>query len=108
MATGSRRLSGDRGSAIVLEMGCSSDEFARGLPAAMRDWTVGGGSDAWQVSTADGTWVASVRIRPRPERRMGSLRLPVLAVTIELATATADLAKEFMRRFERGFHRGGG
>jgi hypothetical protein len=39
---------------------------------------------------------------------MGSLRLPVLAVTIELATATADLAKEFMRRFERGFHRGGG
>jgi hypothetical protein len=39
---------------------------------------------------------------------IGALRLPVLAVTIDLGGARETLMREFMRRFERGFHRGGG
>ena len=108
MATGGWRLSRGRGADIVLEMGCSVGEFTGGLPAAMRDWTVSGGPDAWQVSTLDGARVASIRVRVLSERSIGSLRLPVLAVTIDLKATTTDLAGEFMRRFERGFHRGGG
>jgi hypothetical protein len=39
---------------------------------------------------------------------MGALRLPVLAVTIDPGGAGENVMREFMRRFERGFHRGGG
>ena len=88
-------------------MGYSVEEFERVLPAAMRDWAVSGGRDGWRIATAGGEAVAAISIRPLPMRRMGSLQLPVLAVTIEPAAADA-LAAEFMRRFERGFHRGGG
>ena len=108
MAPGGGRLSGDHGSAVVREMGCSVGEFTRTLPAAMRDWTVSGGPYVWQVATTGGSAVASIRIRPLPERRMGALCLPVLAVTIEPAETHTGLVAEFMRRFKRGFHRGGG
>jgi len=84
------------------------DEFIRVLPRAMRDWPVTGGPDVWQVWDIDGEVVARVRSEPRSERVMGALRLPVLAVTIDLSDAGQTLAREFMRRFERGFHRGGG
>ena len=97
-----------RGSAIVHEMGCSVDEFSRTLPAAMRDWRTSGGPHRWQVVTADGSPVESIRIEPLSDRRMGALSLPVLAVTLKPADPGSDLSTEFMRRFERGFHRGGG
>lgn len=89
-------------------MGYTAAEFAAVLPAAMRDWTVSGGPHDWQVSTGDGREVAAVRLGVLPERRIGALSLPVLAVTIELSQASNELAGEFLRRFERGFHRGGG
>ena len=84
------------------------DEFIRVLPGAMRAWSVTGGPDFWQVRDSAGELVADVRIQPRPERVMGALRLPVLAVTIDSGDAHETLVYEFMRRFERGFHRGGG
>jgi hypothetical protein len=108
MATGGGRLSDAGGSTISLEMGYSMDEFIRVLPLAMRDWPVTGGPDAWQVRDTAGELLARVHIKPGSERAMGALRLPVLAVTIDLGDAGDTLACEFMRRFERGFHRGGG
>lgn len=101
-------MSGDRDATILREMGYSTAEFVRVLPAAMRDWSVSGGPDTWRISTVGGDGIATIRIEPMPERKMGSLRLPVLAVTIDLAGASPDQAAEFVRRFERGFHRGGG
>ena len=101
-------MNGDGETVIFLEMGYSRDEFSRVLPAAMRDWSVDGGPDLWWVSNETGDRIASIRIEPLPERAMGSLRLPVLAVSIDLASAPTELASEFVRRFERGFHRGGG
>jgi len=106
MAPGGGRLSSDAGTAPVREMGYSRDEFARVLPAAMRDWRVTGGPDVWRVTATDGKAVATIRIKSLPERVIGALRVPVLAVTIEPQAAT--LAGEFKRRFDRGFHRGGG
>ncbi len=101
-------MSDAQGGLIVREMGYTAREFARVLPPAMRDWAVSGGPDAWQVSDRDGAGIASIRISPLPERRMGSLSLPILAVTIDLGSAPPEQSVEFMRRFDRGFHRGGG
>jgi len=101
-------LNSDGEAIIFLEMGYSREEFSRVLPAAMRDWSVSGGPQLWKVSTKTEDSIASIRISPLPERAMGSLRLPVLAVSIDLASASDEVASEFVRRFERGFHRGGG
>lgn len=101
-------MSRDGAPVVVLEMGCTADEFIAVLPAAMRDWRVGGGPDAWRVSKADGTAIANIHIEPRPDRRIGALSLPVLSVKLDLDGVSEALAAEFLRRFERGFHRGGG
>jgi len=90
------------------EMGYSAAEFARVLPAAMRDWSVSGGPCAWQVTDRCGAQVATIRIEPLPDRVVGALRLPVLAVALDLADSPSDVRDEFVRRFDRGFHRGGG
>ena len=108
MAAGGGRLSDTDDSPVSLEMGYSRDEFTRVLPGAMRDWPVTGGPDVWQVRDSTGEIIARVHIEPRSDRLMGALRLPVLAVTIDLGAAGESLTHEFMRRFERGFHRGGG
>ncbi len=89
-------------------MGFTAEEFVRLLPAAMRDWPVEGGPNAWEVVGSGGGTIARIRIQPGPERAIGALRLPVLVVTIDLAGTSPAVAEEFMRRFERGFHRGGG
>lgn len=89
-------------------MGYSLDEFAGNLPAAMRDWVVRGGPPRWEVSEPDGTPVAIVSATVLPVRSIGSLRVPALGVSIAWRTRSVALVAEFERRFERGFHRGGG
>ena len=92
-------MSTTQGPRVSLEMGYSMDEFIRVLPGAMRDWPVSGGPDVWQVRDKAGEIIARVHIEPGPDRLMGVLRLPVLAVTIDLGAAGEALAQEFMRRF---------
>lgn len=96
---------------IEREMGYSMVEFARALPAAMRDWPVKGGpvkggDGRWVVRDGEGSEIATIEAMPLPDRVAAALRLPVLRVTIDLHGAAT--APEFMRRFERGLHRGGG
>jgi hypothetical protein len=93
---------------IECEMGYSAAEFSALLPAAMRDWRVAGGPEAWSVVEHNGGSIARILIQSRPERRIGALSLPVLMVTIEMDDAPIELREEFLRRLERGFHRGGG
>ena len=90
-------------------MGYSVDEFVRVLPAAMRDWRVSGSRLQWHVQHAEAGLDIGIDLSPLPDRRMGALSVPVLAVTITPKPPTSNaLMEEFMRRFERGFHRGGG
>jgi hypothetical protein len=96
------------GATLVLEMGCSADEFAYTLPRAMRDWPVSGGPDLWQVADPQGAPIATIRVAAQSERRIGALSLPVLRVTIDLDGLGETKKAEFVRRFECGFHRGGG
>ena len=93
---------------IRREMGYSAQEFRSVLPAAMRDWIVRGDGIDWTISTPSVDPLARIGIEPRPSRILGALNLPVLAVRIRLFSDDPDLRDEFMRRFERGFHRGGG
>ena len=89
-------------------MGYSAQEFRRVLPAAMRDWLVTGNGSEWAISTSNADPVARIEIESRPSRTLGALRIPVLAVRIRLLADEPALRDEFVRRFERGFHRGGG
>lgn len=91
---------------IEREMGYSVAEFARALPAAMRDWPVTGGDGRWVVWDGEGGEIATIEATPLPDRMAAALCLPVLRVTIDLGGAAP--APEFLRRFERGLHRGGG
>jgi hypothetical protein len=93
---------------IVRQMGYSLREFASVLPLAMRDWQVRGGPTDWQVEDRAGERLARITIRSLPDRAMGRLRLPVIEVTLDLQGAGAAVRQEFLRRFDRGFHRGGG
>ncbi len=108
MAAGGRGVSGNVSRHVNREMGYTVEEFAAVLPAAMRDWSVIGGPSDWRVKLANGEEVARIQVSSQPQRRLGALSLPVLAVCIEPTTASAALVAEFMQRFERGFHRGGG
>ena len=102
-------MSGQGIAPIALEMGYSVDEFVRVLPGAMRDWRVSGGPLQWRVLDELGCIDVGIDLSPLAERQLGALSVPVLAVTISPRppTSTASM-QEFMRRFERGFRRGGG
>jgi hypothetical protein len=93
---------------VSREMGYTAREFAQVLPRAMRDWVVSGGPEAWQVADSDGVPLVGIRVQALPDRRVGALVLPVLLVTLDLGRTTGDRVAEFLRRFDRGFHRGGG
>lgn len=89
-------------------MGYSLTEFAQVLPLAMRDWVVVGAPPRWAVQAVDGGPIAEIRVEPREPRCVGALQIPVLHVTLRIAAVPAALSDEFLRRFERGFRRGGG
>jgi hypothetical protein len=108
MAAGGGRLSQDDLVSIEREMGYSVEEFRRVLPAAMRDWRIDGSGQQWRVLRADGEPVATLALKTLAPRVIGALRIPVLAVRIDLNPNDPVLRAEFLRRFERGFHRGGG
>ena len=76
MATGGRRVNGGEGAHTVREMGYSLSEFAQVLPAAMRDWTVSGGPDVWQVSDRAGLPVASIATQAQSVRLSAAQMAP--------------------------------
>jgi hypothetical protein len=92
------------------EMGITLKEFLRLLPAA-----TGSNPEQW-VHERAGLFIPQaeaghqVRIHYAPEsvRRIASLKLPVLSVTLLLSGFSADAAVRFVQRFDRHFQRGGG
>jgi len=90
-------------------MGFSREEFIRVLPRALAGYRVeSSGADRWRISDPERLLQASLQITPAPPRRLGALSLPVLAVRLEFPEGTEPRRQEFLRRFERGFQRGGG
>ncbi len=93
----------------VCDMGFTRAEFVRVLPMALAGFVIEAqGMDCWRISDPDRELQVALRIEPGPERRIGALKLPVLAVELEFLSSADALQQVFLRRFERGFHKGGG
>ena len=79
------------------------------LPRAMRDWQVINVSEScWMVVERPESALANIAVALGATRDLGALQLPTLLVEVKFLTDDSDLQAEFLRRFERGFQRGGG
>ncbi len=89
----------------VLEMGLTEAEFFRCLPPALNGliWRADGG-----LVTAEGAGLClRILVEPQPDRCLGTIRLPVTRITLEMAGSPAARAA-FRARFDRAFQRAGG
>ena len=91
---------------FFFEMGTTRADFLRLLPVAV-------GYAAWRIEGDEiiGEGAAPqwrIRITQRPERSFGSVRLPVLDVTLELEGASETQTAAFVGRFLLGYQRAGG
>ncbi len=92
---------------VVRHMALDGAGFRRSLrPLLDRYRAETAGGDAWRLKLATGE--VRLQIRPLPPRRLGSLTLPQLEVSLDLRRAPAAEAAEFLAAFERAFQRGGG
>jgi hypothetical protein len=101
-----RRLPADEKTIYSRIMSISEAEFIRSLPPAFA-----GNNIALSNGVAE-SYVNGRRVRIEftalPERQIGQLRLPELAISIEFEGFDAPQAADFMAGFDRCFHRGGG
>lgn len=95
---------------IEKEMGITLQDFLRLLPAA-----TGSTPEQWEqdpsgviIRQADAGRYVKVQHAAERVRRIASLSLPVLSVTLSLSGFNADDAKRFLQRFDRHYQRGGG
>jgi len=87
-------------------MGLTRAEFLRTLPTALegRSWQ----NDGETVVVLDRDQRLEIALTEQPDRTLGSLRLPVLAVRLRFTGFTVPQVEAFMTRFERSYQRGGG
>ena len=95
----------------VLDMGYTSEEFARTLQAAFcqppSGMTCEELADGWRLTGQEGL-LARVRTRERSPRSIGMLALPRLEVEIAVEADSGDAIERFLLRFQQYFHKGGG
>ena len=90
------------------EMGFTAEEFARCLPLAIRGRLEQDPADSSRFRIEDGSDSVVIDTCGLPPRRLGSLVLPVLGVTIDFSGDSAAAWERFIARFERHFLRMGG
>ncbi|NWJ42333.1 MAG: hypothetical protein HXX12_15340 [Geothrix sp.] len=91
---------------VSLEMSLNREDFLRLLPGAVGGVEVAEADGVFRGAECGLRW--TIRLRPLPDRRLGSVVLPCQAVEISLEGHTEVEAEAFMARFHRGFQRGGG
>ncbi len=95
----------------VLDMGYTSEEFARTLQATFcqppSGMTCKELADGWQLTGREGLQ-ARIEARELPSRSMGMLALPRLEVEIAVEADNEDAIERFLLRFQQYFHKGGG
>jgi hypothetical protein len=91
---------------IVRPMGLTHVEFMRSLPAAVEgmDCRV----DGRHIVISDSTRRIMIRLGPEQVRRLGSLALPQTQVNLSFEGFSEEQRKDFLRRFDLAFQRGGG
>lgn len=91
---------------ITREMGISHSDFFRIFPAVIRGRTLDRLPGGVLVEESDRRLL--VRLSAESQRRLGMLRIPVTTIQLQFEGYTREDVDEFMGRFERHFHRGGG
>lgn len=92
--------------ARVRLMSLTESDFYRLLPVAVAPHAYA--SEPGVIRVQCGPGEAAIRVAAQPPRRIASLTFPVLRVEIEIDGMSAEQAQEFLERFDRAFHRGGG
>ena len=89
-----------------LEMSISHQEFYRLLPRALRNLDYQIANNEINLSYING----SIRIQAKikQERKIASLVLPVLHVSISFVDISSKEIEQFLIRFKRAYQRGGG
>ena len=90
------------------DMGYSSKEFFRVLPAALGAFEFSKKGDRIHIHHPDDAQALELRIDALPDRRLGAFRIEHIAVEFSFSNMSAAQRKQFMTRFDRHFQRGGG
>lgn len=87
------------------EVGATPAEFRRGLALASSNFEDGEGG---AVRLEEGGVRLSIRLTPRPSRRIGLFDLPVLHVSYDFEAGTAEDCQRLLARLDLAMQRGGG
>jgi hypothetical protein len=98
-------VSGAAATVYRFEMAVTQEEFVRSLPHAVGSFEQRY-DRSFEGCTDQVRW--SVRCVEMPQRRIGSLALPVLDVTVTIEAADTEAGKAFVGRFLRAYQRAGG
>jgi hypothetical protein len=90
------------------EMGCTAQQLLRMLPAVAGHEPLLVERNRGQAVIGGAERKIVVNYAPRPHRRLGSLRLPVLDVDMHFHGFSDARARAFLTRFDRCFLRMGG
>ena len=66
------------------------------------------GKQSWRVSHIDSSFEMQINVQTKPDRKLGLMSLPVLAVDFDCTRDEADAGELFFHRFHQYFHKGGG
>ncbi len=89
-------------------MSISHGEFMRSLIPAIAPATFKKDPDGRHIEVIGAPGRVEIHLSPEGERRIASLRLPVIDVCITLSDFESEAKRRFLAQFERAFQRGGG
>ena len=91
---------------IELEMGLSEKDFNSVLPNAVKPYEVTALSNGYELN--DGEQQVLIEKTVLSPRAIASIRLPRMMVVLKFPDQSEQQVAEFMKRFNRYMHRGGG
>jgi hypothetical protein len=91
---------------LTREMGCTLAEFERWLPGATRNARIDSTANAHRVYVEGG--MVDITLLERSPRRIASLALPVLSVSLRFSGMSQAACAAFLAYFDNYTRRGGG
>jgi hypothetical protein len=91
---------------FTIELGITHAEFFRSLPPALADQPYAIQGNEVRIEERGRSIV--LKLSPENTRALGRLQLPVTPVTFTFAGYSERAIEDFMAKFNRHFHRGGG
>jgi hypothetical protein len=89
------------------EMGFTHRELLNGLPNAVVPYTVSRKNDLTYLIAGDNR-VVTLHLSPEKTRKIAAITLPITNIVIEFKNFDAVQHQQFLDRFHKYMHRGGG